>query len=142
MEKNFMAIHNDIVILRISNRAYRIYSFLNSMCFGKKDKCFPSQSYIAKKLRICVRTIQRGLKELVQAGLIKVKRRGSMSNVYYILDKVVLNSKLKNKDNSNENNSKGKSKIGSFDNFKPREYDFNDLEKKLLGWDDEEDLKE
>lgn len=28
----------------------------------------------------------------------------------------------------------------SFNNFEPRQYDYDDLEKKLLGWEDETDL--
>jgi plasmid replication initiation protein len=37
---------------------------------------------------------------------------------------------------------KGKEKVGSFNDYDQRNYDFNDLERKLLGWDKEENIKE
>jgi len=37
---------------------------------------------------------------------------------------------------------KGKEKVGSFNEYEQREYDFDDLERKLLGWDKEEMNKE
>ena len=37
---------------------------------------------------------------------------------------------------------KGKEKGGSFNNFNQRSYDFDALERKLLGWDKEEIVKE
>ena len=36
----------------------------------------------------------------------------------------------------------GKVKVGSFNDYEQRKYDFNDLERKLLGWDKEEMVKE
>ncbi|MPQ34277.1 RepB family plasmid replication initiator protein [Clostridium estertheticum] len=37
---------------------------------------------------------------------------------------------------------KGKEKVGSFNDYDQRNYDLNDLERKLLGWDKEEKIKE
>jgi plasmid replication initiation protein len=37
---------------------------------------------------------------------------------------------------------KGKEKGGSFNNYEQRDYDFNELERKLLGWDEEQTGKE
>ncbi|MCB2295785.1 replication initiation protein [Clostridium algoriphilum] len=37
---------------------------------------------------------------------------------------------------------KGKKNGGSFNDYEQRDYDFNDLERKLLGWDKEETVKE
>jgi hypothetical protein len=31
--------------------------------------------------------------------------------------------------------TKGKTKVSTFNNFKERDYDFNELEKQLRGWD-------
>ena len=36
---------------------------------------------------------------------------------------------------------KGKVKVGSFNDYEQRDYDFDALEKKLLGWDNEEKIK-
>ena len=45
------------------------------------------------------------------------------------------NKKLYNKPTSNNYNTKPKSR---FDNFKGRDYDYDELEKKLLGWDNDD----
>ena len=37
---------------------------------------------------------------------------------------------------------KGKEKVGSFNDYEQRSYDFNELERKLLGWDKPETVKE
>jgi plasmid replication initiation protein len=34
---------------------------------------------------------------------------------------------------------KGKTKVSTFNNFEQREYDFDDLEKRLLGWGENSD---
>jgi len=39
------------------------------------------------------------------------------------------------KNNNYKANSNSKSSVGNFNNFEHRDYDFDDLEKKLLGWD-------
>jgi DnaD/phage-associated family protein len=41
--------------------------------------------------------------------------------------------------NFNKNNNTNKNSTGTFNNFKQRSYDFKDLEKKLLGWDNNDD---
>lgn len=58
-----------------------------------------------------------------------------------ILEQSIMNSwkgifELKTDNNKKNQNSKRKLR---FDNFKGREYDYDDLEKKLLGWDKEEE---
>jgi hypothetical protein len=77
----------DITNIRISDGAYRCYILIQSMCYGEKDFCFPSEKYLAIALGRSVRTIQRYLKELIKVGLILKKRRGSISNLYTILSK-------------------------------------------------------
>jgi len=37
---------------------------------------------------------------------------------------------------------KDKAKVGSFNDYEQRDYDFNELERQLLGWDEEETVKE
>lgn len=65
------------------------------------------------------------------------------SNKIAILEQSIMNSwksiyELKNENVQNQvqYNNKNKNKL-RFDNFKGRDYDYDDLEKKLLGWDDE-----
>ena len=46
-------------------------------------------------------------------------------------------NKKKNYNNRNKANSSDNTNANGFNNFKAREYDYNKLEKKLLGWDKE-----
>lgn len=137
---NYTIINNNIITANISHIALRVYLLLLSMCFGDKDYCFPSQAYIAEKLHVSVRTVQRALKELEKIGYIKIKRRGSISNLYTVLNKVVSNTvnSLKETVNKAKNSVKNKNKTktaktGKFDNFTQRNYNFKNLEDMLLG---------
>lgn len=47
--------------------------------------------------------------------------------------------KTYNQNNFNKNINTNKSSTSTFNNFKQRSYDFKDLEKKLLGWDNKDD---
>ena len=123
------------------------------MCYGDKITCYPSQKYLATALRCSVRTIQRTLTELKKFNLISIKRRGSISNVYYLLQKKVQQTieNIKDKAKSRENGSKEKKytketkntnnknnnystsvKKDKFNDFEQRDYDFNKLEDLLL----------
>ncbi|MBV4420688.1 MAG: helix-turn-helix domain-containing protein [Clostridium tyrobutyricum] len=90
---SFYSASQKYVISNLSDNAFRIYHYLLSMCYGKKNTCFPSQATIAKATHRTIRTIQRGLKELEQKGIIKSRRRGSTSNLYTVLKKVQLQAK-------------------------------------------------
>ena len=83
-------------------------------------------------LNICVRTVQRSLKRLISEGYITIERKLGSVNIYTLLkpiiDKVKTTiSKIKN----TYNNSKKKNK---FRNYNQRDYNMEELEKKLLGW--------
>jgi len=85
----YTRISNDIIEMsNISNGAFRLNIILQKMCFGEKNQCFPSQSYLAKALNKSVRTVQRYIDELIKARVIVKKRRGSISNIYTVMDKV------------------------------------------------------
>jgi len=85
----YTRISNDIIEMsNISNGAFRLNIILQKMCFGEKNQCFPSQSYLAKALNKSVRTVQRYINELIKARVIVKKRRGSISNIYTVMDKV------------------------------------------------------
>lgn len=65
---------------------------------------------------------------------------GQYYNNYLNRDKG--NSKGKKSNNSEPDKDGYITTKGSFGNFKQRNYDFKDLEKKLLGWQNEEEMKE
>ncbi|WP_102400467.1 helix-turn-helix domain-containing protein [Haloimpatiens massiliensis] len=82
----------DITNLSLSDGGYRCYMLLQSLAYANKTKVFPSQKYLAHALGRCVRTIQRYLDELVGLGLIIKRRRGSISNLYTLVQKTVNNA--------------------------------------------------
>lgn len=151
---NFVMVDNDILALNLSGQAFKLYIILKSYCFSGKTCCFPSQETLSKRLNKSVRTVQRALKELSSAGLIKIKRRGSTSNVYELTLKSQpkdikgenihdkLNSIISLYGSKNNKNYNHKSKYRTnnyqsrkdyFNNFQQRKYDFDKLEKMLLG---------
>ena len=87
----------------------------------------------AEKLHCSVRTIQRAIKQLVQAGYIKVKHRFATTNLYSILHKVV-NAAVNTVAEKAKQFKKGfeKKEKKSFNNFEPRTYNADELEKQLI----------
>lgn len=136
---NYTILQNNNITSNISDGAFRLYCMLNSMCYGEKNTCFPGQSYLAEKLNKSIRTIQRYLKELVQAKMIKIKHRGSISNVYTIVNKVTstIENAVKNAKKTYNNyfkkKDKGNYKKTNFNDYEQRNYNYNNLEKILLG---------
>lgn len=135
---NYTIIQNSDITSSLSDGAFRLYCLLQSYCFGEKDYCYPSQNTLALKLHKSIRTIQRYIQELIQAKLIKKRRRGSISNLYTIIGKKILQqvdkavNKARNVYNSHKNNYK-KDKIDAFNDYPQREYNWDELEKQLLG---------
>ncbi|EPY2307589.1 helix-turn-helix domain-containing protein [Clostridium sporogenes] len=146
---NYTIIQNETITSYLSEKAFRLYTLLQSMCYGDKITCYPSQKYLATALRCSVRTIQRTLMELKKFNLISIKRRGSISNVYYLLQKKIqqtvqnIKDKMKSRENSSKeekttkrtnhkNNYNNKSKKDKFNDFEQRNYDFEKLEDLLL----------
>lgn len=132
----FTLIDNDTMLNNISDGAFRLYCVLQSYCYGEKDICFPSQKTLGEKLRRSVRTVQRYIKELVEAKLIEVIRRGSNNNYYKMLRKAAQKSiqntisTIKTAAKRHKSSSKG-----TFNNYKQRNYNVNKLEKLLLNND-------
>jgi DNA-binding transcriptional MocR family regulator len=136
---NFTPISNELLDMNMSDGAFRLYCLIQSYCFGEKEECYPSQKVLASRLRKSVRTVQRYITELSELGLLVVKRRGSTSNLYQVLKKVVKSkaeavsktvSKIKQKCESSKKKSKS-----NFNDFNQRSYDMNKLENLLLNRD-------
>ena len=62
-----------------------LWGVLSSHCRGKKTECYPGQKKLAERCGVSTRTIKRWTAELVEAGMVKVKRRRSRSAVYTLL---------------------------------------------------------
>ena len=138
MAKGFTTFYNEVMHNKsLTTTDKSVFCSFSTFCFNGSNKCFPSQRKIAEMLNICVRTVQRSLKRLVTEGYITVERKLGSVNIYTLLKPIIYKSvgqvkstisKVKN----TYNNSKKKNK---FKSYEQREYDFEDLEKKLLGWD-------
>lgn len=100
--------NSDITNLSLSDGAYRCYNLLQSLCFGDKTTCYPSIKYMACALGRSCRTINRYIKELVSLKLIIKRRRGSVSNLYTLVQKTVNRSV-----NCLKTALKGKREVGS-----------------------------
>ncbi|WP_170272166.1 helix-turn-helix domain-containing protein [Clostridium tarantellae] len=144
---SYTAIYDDCLNKNISNGAFKLNYLIQSKCY-KGTEMFYSQETLANEMGVCVRTIQRYLKELVDAKLISIKRRGKkLTNIYTVLRKVMvekqnnLNEKINElKEKHSKKKSSGKSfnkdnKKLQFTNYSQREYDYDKLEKQLLGWE-------
>lgn len=64
-----------IISADISDRALRTYLALSSYA-NWDGACRPSQASVAERMRCTVRTFQRGLQELVEAGLVVIVSQG------------------------------------------------------------------
>lgn len=133
-------IDNNIMNYNISDGAFKLYFLLQSMCYNDKTECFPSQRYLSEKLNKSVRTIQRYISELLNCGLLKKKRRGSISNLYTVMLKVTAQKTAAIVNKVREIKGKSQSYVKSNANTKHsvwnighRDYDFNKLENMLLG---------
>lgn len=146
--KNYTIIENELLDNHnLSDSSFRLYVLLKSMCYKDKVSCFPSQKYLAEKLGKSERTVQRLLRELYKANLVKKKRRGSISNLYTIVAKMMAKGvervqdtvekvtktfkETKAKSTPSYNNYK-KNKVDNFNNFEQREYNCSKLEELLL----------
>lgn len=140
---SYTNIDNSIMDYKISPGAFKLYFLLQSMCYEDKTQYYPSQKYLAEKLNRSVKSIQRYLSELLECGLISKRRRGSISNIYTVMLKVISQRAkalvntvkgLKDKSpikNKKKYNKSGKRASGWDLNIRP--YDFDALESMLLG---------
>ena len=124
---------------QIGTMGFTVYSFLASMT-DSKQRCFPSQKYIAENIGCSRSTVNKAIKALAKHGLI-MKERKSRYRCAYSLIKVRCNeeetqmSRIRNSDvaqrNTNDNrrirnnnniDKRGKyfSKIRDFKEFTPR----------------------
>lgn len=158
---NFTMVQNEILSLNLSGQAFKLYCILKSYCFKDKTTCFPSQKLLADRLNRSVRTVQRALKELADCGLIYIKRRGSISNIYELSKSIKSSDSLDKNNNIHEklnslmdkntslksnsekyhhspntynNYSNWKNKKDSFNDYEQRNYNFSKLEHMLLGY--------
>lgn len=129
---------------RLSPTEKTVYATLFAICHNSKhpEYCYPRQDTLSQLINLSVRTIQRALKKLVEFNYIKIKHRGSISNLYYITAKIGKQVVQKVKDTveharkackANKTDAKGYNKKEStFNDYNQRNYNFDKLEDLLL----------
>ena len=135
----YYSIKNNAVI-ELKSHLFRTYSYIMSKDYNQEGVFF-GQARMAKDLKVCVRTIQRHIKELKELGYLSVKRRGfNSTNLYTCLKGTVAKVKEKAEElRENFNKKFTTKKINTFveycqdAEYKTEEY-YKDIEKKLLGW--------
>ena len=152
--KNYTIVPNEVITAtNINPKEKNLLLNLYQMAFGQKTSCFPSQGYLAKLLKVSVRTIQRWLNKLKLYGYINIIRRGHKSNIYQlntkkdkqnvsdkkdIIPETDIEKKYSSKKNNKEYNyvKKQAKKDLNFLNCPSRNYDFDVLENMLLGYEE------
>lgn len=131
---------------RLHASSIKVFGIINSLCFGSKSDCYPSQALIAFLANISIKTVSRAIKELKICGYIKVQFRKGFSCIYTIIDKFARNvvNTIKNRANSTkEKKQDKKQRKQNTWNYPERNYSndyLDNLEKRLLGWDIQQDL--
>ncbi|AGX43647.1 putative transcriptional regulator [Clostridium saccharobutylicum] len=160
INNNYFKIPNDVFSLNLKPNQFVVLAYLLRHT-NNNSKAFPSYQTIADNCNITRVTVINVVKQLIEQELIIKEIRkippsednkvSNETNVYSITEKVFKNCKeesllndsngviplkgqthIKDFSNSKINSSRSKLK---FNNFEPREYDYDDLERKLLGWD-------
>lgn len=89
--KKYGIIHEEVLAsTELSNTSKLVYSYLSTMA-DKEGVCYPSQRYIADKLGVTAKTVQRGIKQLSETGFIQVVKQKASSNMgAFLSNKYVL----------------------------------------------------
>jgi DNA-binding MarR family transcriptional regulator len=69
---------------RVGPRALSVYNLLASLA-NSKERCYPSQKYLADRLRCSRSTIHKAIRVLEEAELIQVEKRSRYHLVYTLL---------------------------------------------------------
>jgi len=122
---------------------------INEVCATKQGKCTDEEEKHHTELISKVKTI---FKENITGLEAKFILNTAKGDINFIKEKYVLAQNVAKIDNivgwmikaikEDYIIPKGKVKVGSFNDYEQRDYDLNDLERKLLGWDKEEMVKE
>lgn len=134
MAKGFSTFYNEVIYNKnLSTTDKAVFCAFSTFCFNS-DKCFPSQKKVADILNICVRTVQRSLKRLISEGYITIERRQGSVNIYTLLKPIIYKGVEQVKTAMNKAKSTYNKKKNKFHSYEQRDYNMEELEKKLLGW--------
>jgi len=134
-DMGFTAIYSKVIAdQRLSTTDKAVFMALSTFAFNGKDTCFPSQKTVANMLNICTRTVQRSIKKLKEVGYVKVERNLGYVNLYTLFKPIIESGVTKVKTAMNKVKNTYNKKKNKFHNYNQRDYNMEELEKKLLGW--------
>lgn len=123
--------------INLTGNDFKVLCFI--MRYRNKDtgESFPSIEKIATDTGISIATVKRTIKKLSDQSYFTISKRDGASgryNIYSNFKYSITRSSVSIDDKKNYSSNK-KNKILNFCDFEQREYDYEELEKKLLGWD-------
>lgn len=136
-----------ILMANLSPQATKLLLILMGHKNSNTGLCNPSQHLLAQEMDRSIRSIQRYLQELVQAGIIAIERVGKMiTNKYFLLVDKELEQFKKQFADAKETETSIKNKCKSYKNYNKKESNWDyegqrdvsyyiNLEKRLLGWE-------
>ena len=134
-DMGFSTVYTKVVAdQRLSTTDKAVFMALSTFAFNGKDTCFPSQKTIANMLNICTRTVQRSIKKLKEVGYVKVERNLGYVNLYTLFKPIIESGVTKAKEIITRAKSTYNKKKNKFHSYEQRDYNMEELEKKLLGW--------
>lgn len=146
--KQYLKLDYDMIIDKnLSSNEFRIMCYLLRYINKETGESFPSIEKIAEDTGISSATIKRSIKRLSQQEYFIVNTRKGQAGKHNIYSNFKYDLREDNssnvidfgyrKGNYTSNNSKRVKEINakSFNNFEARGYDYDELERQLLGWD-------
>lgn len=136
-----------ILQANLSPQATKLLLILQGHKNSNTGLCNPSQALLSKEMDRSIRSIQRYLQELVQAGIIAIERMGKMiTNKYFLLVDKELEQFKEQYADAKETTNNIKNKCKSYKSYSKKESNWDyegqrdssyyiNLEKRLLGWE-------
>ncbi len=135
-DMGFTTVYTKVVAdQRLSTTDKAVFMALSTFCYNGKDTCFPSYKTLGAMLGISTRTIGRSIKKLKEVGYVKVERNLGYVNLYTLFKPIIESVVTKVKETITKvKNTYNNSKKNKFHSYEQRDYNMEELEKKLLGW--------
>jgi len=132
INEGYTKVNNSLIFnTQISTGAKALYFIMLALGI-KSNEIEHSQRVLAEAMNKSVRTIQRYIKELKDAGLIQVIRRLGYTNIYVLLKKVINKAKDVAKNVANQVKNFSEKQYQAWYGYPQRQYDIEALEKALL----------
>ncbi|WP_346886481.1 helix-turn-helix domain-containing protein [Clostridium sp. UBA4395] len=134
-DMGFTTIYTKVIAdQQLSTTDKAVFMALSTFCYNGKDTCFPSYKTLGTMLKLSTRTIARSIKKLKEVGYVKVERNLGYVNLYTLFKPIIESGVTKVKETITRVKSNYNKKKNKFHSYQQRDYNMEELEKKLLGW--------